>query len=153
MRAVIVALLSIIVFMLWWLLMPQSAEKATSTNVADMLGGVVDAGFERAVQPRPFLFPQDHGAHPEFRSEWWYFTGNLETEQKRRFGFQLVFFRNALKPGDAEGQSLWRSNQSWMAHFALTDAQAGQFHALSDTCSSKLNSESIVIPRSFSSNT
>jgi len=129
MRAVIVALLSIIVLMLWWLLLPLSAEKTTSSNVSDMLSGVTDAGFERAMQPRPFLFPQDHGVHPKFRSEWWYFTGNLETAQKRRFGFQLVFFRNALKPGDAEGESLWRSHQSWMTHFALTDAQAGRFHA------------------------
>ncbi len=129
MRAVIVAFLSIFALTLGWLLLPQSAEKNVSTNVADLLGGVVDAGFERAVQPRSFLFPQDHAAHPGFRSEWWYFTGNLETVEKRRFGFQLVFFRNALKPGEAEGKSLWRSNQSWMAHFALTDAQGEQFHA------------------------
>jgi len=129
MRTAIATLFSVIALMLWWLFLPQPIEKSASTNVAGMLGGVADVGFERAVQPRSFLFPQDHGAHPEFRSEWWYFTGNLETAQQRRFGFQLVFFRNALKPGDAEGKSQWRSNQSWMAHFALTDAQSGQFHA------------------------
>ncbi len=129
MRAVIVTLLTIMALMLWWLFIPQSAAPPKANSVVEMLGGEADAGFERAEQPRTFQFPQDHGAHPGFRSEWWYFTGNLETAQMRRFGFQLVFFRNALKPGSVDGESAWRSKQIWMAHFALTDAQSGRFHA------------------------
>ncbi len=129
MRAVIATVLIIMVLMLWWLFIPQPAEPPKANSVVDMLGGEADAGFERAEQPRTFRFPQDHGAHPGFRSEWWYFTGNLETAQMRRFGFQLVFFRNALKPGEVDGESAWRSKQIWMAHFALTDVQSGRFHA------------------------
>lgn len=129
MRAVIVTLLTIMALMLWWLFIPQAAAPPKANSVVEMLGGEADAGFERAEQPRTFQFPQDHGAHPGFRSEWWYFTGNLETAQMRRFGFQLVFFRNALKPGSVDGESAWRSKQIWMAHFALTDAQSGRFHA------------------------
>jgi predicted secreted hydrolase len=47
-------------------------------------------------EPRPFTFPADHGPHPEFRTEWWYFTGNLTAEDGREFGYQLTFFRSAL---------------------------------------------------------
>ncbi|MCF6356000.1 MAG: hypothetical protein L3J26_13020 [Candidatus Polarisedimenticolaceae bacterium] len=129
MRRVIVVVLIIMALMLWWLFIPQPAEPPKANSVVEMLGGEADAGFERAEHPRVFQFPQDHGAHPGFRSEWWYFTGNLETAQRRRFGFQLVFFRNALKPGAVDGESAWRSKQIWMAHFALTDAQSGRFHA------------------------
>ena len=50
--------------------------------------------------PRPFAFPADHGPHPAFRTEWWYWTGNLREAGGggRRFGFQLTFFRTALAP-------------------------------------------------------
>jgi len=91
--------------------------------------GVAADGFELVTQPRSFSFPEDHGEHPGFRNEWWYFTGNLTTKSQRRFGFQLVFFHNALAPGVAVGSSPWRSNQGWMAHFALTDVQTEEFHA------------------------
>src|SRR5690606_38578439 len=53
-------------------------------------------GFARAHSPRPFDFPADHGPHPEFATEWWYFTGNVATRTGRRFGYQLTFFRKAL---------------------------------------------------------
>ncbi len=79
--------------------------------------------------PRAFSFPADHGPHPEFRSEWWYFTGNLAAANGRHFGFQLTFFRVALSPDAAPRESAWATNQAWMAHFALTDTEAGQFHA------------------------
>src|SRR5262249_35518858 len=56
------------------------------------------AGFAHAVTPRPFAFPADHGPHPDFRTEWWYYTGNVQTVAGRHFGFQLTFFRIALLP-------------------------------------------------------
>ena len=61
-----------------------------------LLGGEAGDGFARATEPREFVFPADHGSHPEFRTEWWYFTGNLETTSGRHFGFELTFFRYAL---------------------------------------------------------
>jgi len=45
-----------------------------------------------------FVFPTDHGAHPEFKTEWWYYTGNLDAADGRQFGYQLTFFRSALSP-------------------------------------------------------
>ncbi|MBV8806103.1 MAG: hypothetical protein JO042_13675, partial [Sinobacteraceae bacterium] len=55
-------------------------------------------GFKLAGEPRKFEFPQDHGPHPDFRYEWWYVTGNLDSSSGERFGFELTFFRIALAP-------------------------------------------------------
>jgi len=100
-------------------------------DVADVLGSGVAAGFDRALQPRPFVFPDDHGAHPDFAAEWWYFTGNLETTTGHRLGYQVTFFRTALVPPGARTQrpSLWATNQVWMAHFAVTDVDGTTFQA------------------------
>lgn len=85
-------------------------------------------GFRRAIGPREFVFPRDHGPHPEFRSEWWYFTGNLENAQGRRFGYQWVIFRAALHPDTVTRNSAWGTTQAYMAHLAVTDPVNGDFH-------------------------
>src|SRR5580704_13082870 len=56
-------------------------------------------GFAQVLEPRVFEFPRDHGPHPEYRQEWWYVTGNLDSASGERFGFELTFFRFALAPG------------------------------------------------------
>jgi predicted secreted hydrolase len=81
------------------------------------------------VEHRAFSFPQDHGPHPEFRTEWWYYTGNLATAEGRRLGFQLTFFRSALAPEMPERGSAWATRQAWLAHFALSDIEGGRFHS------------------------
>lgn len=69
-------------------------------------------------QPDPtFSFPSDHGAHPDYRIEWWYMTANLEGPDGTPYGLQWTLFRSALAPGEAEG---WRSPQVWFAHAAVT---------------------------------
>lgn len=102
---------------------------AAQVDLTGLLGGRADSGFARAMAPRAFSFPVDHGPHEDFRSEWWYFTGNLAAANGRHFGFQLTFFRVALAPEAAPRASAWATNQAWMAHFALTDTEAGRFHA------------------------
>jgi len=97
--------------------------------VSDFLGTRPAPGYARALAPRPFSFPADHGPHPDFRSEWWYFTGHLAAADRRHFGFQLTFFRFAIAPGAVARNSAWATNQAWMAHFTLTDTQGGRFHA------------------------
>jgi predicted secreted hydrolase len=97
-------------------------------SLAGTLGGGAAPGYARAVAPRAFAFPRDHGPHPEYRTEWWYFTGNLETPAGRRFGYQLTFFRSALAPVAPRRPSAWATNQVYMAHFALTDAAGERFH-------------------------
>jgi predicted secreted hydrolase len=99
-------------------------------------------GFAQADMPRTFLFPRDHGPHPQFRQEWWYVTGNLDDGGGGRFGFELTFFRFALAPppaattvsGGAEAgsappaRSAWRTREIYLAHFAITDVGAKSFH-------------------------
>lgn len=69
-------------------------------------------------QPDPvFSFPADHGAHPDYRIEWWYLTANLEAADGTPYGLQWTLFRSALAPGEAEG---WQSPQVWFAHAAIT---------------------------------
>jgi predicted secreted hydrolase len=97
--------------------------------VAEALGGEPAAGYARAVEQRPFTFPADHGPHPEFRTEWWYYTGNLATADGRRFGFQLTFFRTALSPEAPQRASAWGANQVYMAHFAISDVAGRRFYA------------------------
>ena len=91
------------------------------------------AGFARALAPRPMSFPEDHGPHPDFRMEWWYYTGNLKTSAGRHVGFQLTFFRVALSPAEEPRSSAWATRQLYVAHFAVTDTAGGRFHAASRT--------------------
>ena len=105
------------------------APPAPALSVAGVLRAADESGYERALAPQTFSFPADHGPHPGFRTEWWYYTGNLATAEGRRFGFQLTFFRAALAPRMAERGSAWATRQAWLAHFAVTDAAGGRFHA------------------------
>jgi predicted secreted hydrolase len=95
-------------------------------RVAELLGGEAE-DFARALPGGELSFPADHGAHPDYRSEWWYFTGNLEDGNGRHFGFQLTFFRFAVAAAGPERDSAWASRQIWMAHFALSDPAVGRF--------------------------
>ena len=101
---------------------------AQSSQLADLLGSDADPAFARAVTPREFVFPEDHGPHPEFRNEWWYVTGNLNNEDGERFGFELTVFRFALTPSVAPSESAWRTNQVYIAHLAVTDADNERFY-------------------------
>lgn len=98
--------------------------------LAAALGGEPPGqGFLTVTGPCGFEFPRDHAPHPGFRTEWWYYTGNLKTEAGRRFGYQLTFFRYQLTPfgGSAswpDPPSAWRTRQIYSAHAALSDLSA-----------------------------
>ncbi|MGE0158550.1 MAG: lipocalin-like domain-containing protein [Gemmatimonadales bacterium] len=102
---------------------------ASRLSLAETLAGADTSGYERALEPRPFVFPSDHGPHPSFRTEWWYVTGNLTSSDARAFGFQLTIFRSALAPSAPALASDWATNQAYMAHFTLTDIEGGRFRA------------------------
>jgi predicted secreted hydrolase len=104
-------------------------QPAASLSVADALRGTGDTGFARALEPRAFHFPEDHGPHPEFRTEWWYYTGNLETREGRKFGFQLTFFRSALAPEMSARTSAWATRQAYLSHFTVTDVDGKRFRS------------------------
>jgi predicted secreted hydrolase len=107
----------------------RPAVPRASLSIVDTLRGADDRDYARALAPREFRFPADHGPHPDFRTEWWYYTGNLATAEGRRFGFQLTFFRSALAPEMPPRPSAWASRQAWLAHFALSDVAGGAFHS------------------------
>lgn len=104
-------------------------DRADGIDAASALGGAAEAGYARAEGPREFRFPADHGPHPAYRNEWWYLTGNLEDAAGRRFGFQVTFFRIALRPDRPERPSAWGTRDVYMAHFAVTDAAGERFYA------------------------
>ena len=100
-------------------------------SLAAAMGPSANAdAFARVTGPRPLDFPADHGAHPDHRTEWWYFTGNLTSAAGRDYGFQLTLFRTALAPEAGDRPSDWATRQVWMGHFAVTDIAAGDHRAV-----------------------
>ena len=88
-------------------------------------------GFRQITGPCDLNYPSDHGPHTDYRTEWWYYTGNLTDAQGHRFGFQLTFFRSALQPPEKrsrwpESKSAWRTDQIYLAHAAITDIDEGR---------------------------
>ena len=102
----------------------HGTEDTNRQNIVEMLSGESEGDFARAVEPMDFVFPTDHGPHPDYKTEWWYYTGNLKTEGGREFGYQLTFFRRALAVEMHVRKSRLGTNQIYMAHFALTDVKA-----------------------------
>lgn len=89
--------------------------------------------YKAVTGPCHFHFPSDHGAHPGYRTEWWYYTGNLSTRTGEKFGFQLTFFRSQLSPPGADREwperpSPWRTQQLFLAHAAVADITKNNFH-------------------------
>jgi predicted secreted hydrolase len=81
--------------------------------------------FRPATPGYEYAFPKDHGSHPEYKTEWWYYTGHLRTDDGRRFGFELTFFRVGVAQG--ETQSRWDLRHLMPAHFAIMDVDRKQF--------------------------
>jgi len=104
----------------FWGLTPAQAESA-------------GAGEYRAVTgPCDFRFPRDHGPHPDYRTEWWYYTGNVTDERGRAYGFQFTFFRNRLISDAARRRwpvrwSRWRSDTLILLHMAVSDISQKRF--------------------------
>jgi predicted secreted hydrolase len=82
-------------------------------------------GFAQVTPGKELVFPQDHGAHPDYRIEWWYLTANLSDRDGRIWGLQWTLFRQGLTPARIE--TGWSSNQVWMAHAAITSPD-GHFY-------------------------
>jgi predicted secreted hydrolase len=102
-------------FLGWW----RSAAVCIVGLATGMAQPVATAdGFALPQPGHRFEFPRDHGAHPEFKLEWWYVTGHLYDESKRRYGFQATFFRQTAPD---------RSTELHLAHMALLDVAEGRF--------------------------
>jgi predicted secreted hydrolase len=94
-------------------------------TAACLFGG--EFRFREALPGYVYHFPADHFEHPDFRTEWWYYTGNLTDSANHRFGFELVFFRQAERRGESSNRSAWRVDDVYLAHAALTDIDGKRF--------------------------
>lgn len=106
---------------------PQTQLPTTTLNKLNLsLAG----DFQKAQSPASFRFPTDMGSHDNFQTEWWYYTGNLETDTGRRFGYQLTFFRRAvIPPSDRMPRtSDWAVDQIFLAHFTVSDIENNHFY-------------------------
>ena len=114
------------------------AKARYAIRVSDALNADNSSNYQRATFPAHIKFPEDHGLHPDFKTEWWYFTGNLQTPSGREFAYQLTFIRSAIAPSaispanenkanDAEPPSDWGTRQIFMGHFAISDKERGLF--------------------------
>ena len=98
-----------------------------------LLAAPLVAGLPRAAWPaggtssalplRELVFPQDHGAHPDHRTEWWYVTGAVQDSGRRTLGFQVTFFRSRVE-GTQAMRSAFAARQLVFAHAALSDPAA-----------------------------
>lgn len=106
-----------LIFLLGWLaiVLPSIAADTTS--------------FVPAQEGYRYTFPRDHGSHDDFRTEWWYYTGNLVSNDGRPFGYQLTFFRRSIPQEQVKTlPSRWSITQLYLAHFAVSDLKNGRFH-------------------------
>ena len=84
------------------------------------------AQFKPALPGYRFQFPRDYFSHPDFQTEWWYYTGNLHAADGHKFGFELTFFREGVTR-DPSKTSAWDVRDLYLAHFALSDLDGKTF--------------------------
>lgn len=119
----------LILFVLCVSLFVQQPVWASSTQLEWLDLPADSTGFRKAMKPRDWHFPEDFGPHNDYQTEWWYYTGNLETKEGSPFGFQLTFFRQALISQPKITASHLRSNQIYSAHFTVSNIQDRQFYS------------------------
>ena len=87
------------------------------------------AEWKSAAPGWQYDFPRDHHIHREFKTEWWYFTGNLTDERGARFGYELTFFRHGIRPESQRDPAASRFlvGELKFAHFAITDVSNQRF--------------------------
>jgi len=103
---------------------------ATALHSATEVPAEVSDDWQLALLGWSYKFPNDHGAHPDFKTEWWYFTGNLKSDDGKEFGYQLTFFRQGVRPPSDRSPTTSRFvvNHVQFVHFAISDLSDGQFY-------------------------
>lgn len=102
-------------------------SRALAAVMAALLAVTAAAQYRKALPGYQYEFPRDHFNHPEFQTEWWYYTGNLRASDGHRFGFELTFFRQAVAAEKAQASS-WDVRDVYLAHLALSDLDGGKFY-------------------------
>jgi predicted secreted hydrolase len=85
------------------------------------------AQYKSAIPGYRYEFPRDHFNHPEYQTEWWYYTGNITSPDGHRFGFELTFFRQGVSRNPVS-KSAWDIRDLYLAHLALSDLDGGEFY-------------------------
>jgi predicted secreted hydrolase len=85
------------------------------------------AQYRTALPGYHYVFPRDYFNHPDFQTEWWYYTGNLRSADGHRFGFELTFFRQGVNR-DPDKATAWDVRDLYLAHLALSDLDGGKFY-------------------------
>lgn len=98
-----------------------------ATNVSSAEPSGSQDGWQLAEPGYQYQFPRDHSSHPDYRIEWWYYTGNVTAPDGRQFGYQLTFFRTGVVR-NPENPSRWTVRDLYMAHFAISDISGRGFH-------------------------
>lgn len=125
----VLILIAVSALMVVWLALQvhRPAPQPQRLSAAALLGQAAE-DFLRVTGPEPLEFPSDHGMHPGYRNEWWYFNGNLERADGGRMGWQFTLFRLALDPGE-RADSAWATDAVWMAHLAVSDGHQRRFYS------------------------
>ena len=106
-----------------------------SLFIGPIFGSMVNAaeptGYLSVTGPCNLDFPRDHGPHPGYRTEWWYYTGNLQAETGEKYGFQLTFFRSQISPPDERQKwpqppSACRTQQVYLAPTPISNIPGKQ---------------------------
>jgi predicted secreted hydrolase len=115
--------------LLWSLRLFPSSLFVLSLLVPVVVSGAPgDFAYREALPGYHYQFPRDHFEHEDFRTEWWYYTGNVTDERGKRFGFELVFFRQGERPGAKPAtRSVLSVDNLYLAHAALTDVSGNRF--------------------------
>jgi predicted secreted hydrolase len=95
-------------------------SRPTALAVALFLLSPLSAQYRTAVPGYRFEFPRDYFDHPDFQTEWWYYTGNLKSANGHRYGFELAFFRQAVSRDPAQAAT-WDLKDIYLTHLALSD--------------------------------
>lgn len=125
----------------WWLLtcgiligildcgnLNMMSQRSILIGLLVIFLGASSFSYRLALPNRKISFPQDHFSHPDFRTEWWYYTGHLETDGGRRYGYQVTFFRYGLRDRqNPQSETPPMFTELYMAHFALSDKKAKRF--------------------------
>ena len=88
---------------------------------------VLAANWQLALPGYKYDFPRDHFNHPDYKTEWWYYTGNVHTADGHRFGFELTFFRQGVNVSPQDS-GVWNPEQVYLAHLALSDIDGQRFY-------------------------
>jgi len=102
-------------------------SKLAALAAALLILNPLAAQFRTAVPGYRFEFPRDYFDHPDFQTEWWYYTGNLKSASGHRYGFELTFFRQAVSRDPAHA-AIWDVKDLYLAHLALSDLDGRHFY-------------------------